>query len=508
MNAEMDVKTESSQSAQLPFRRFPKAGPQWRGAYRAVAAGAHIPARKRLLFFLAATVWTVLFAVSFTASAQAEPLMAGVARVDITPPPGLPMYGYFGRIKNNQLSTGTMDPLYARVLVLAVGQKRLALVTLDLGRTFGKPLLDQLQQAAKQQNAISYMVVTASHTHSGPNILDNYPRGQTPAWETADIKKIETTIGVACQHLIPVRVGVGYGSVSIGYDRIVVNSDGKGTWLGTNPTKIPTSPVDPTVGVLRIDRMDGSPLAILVNYACHPVIFGPDNRQYSADYPGVMTKAVRQAFDGKPQCMFLQGAAGDINPYYATTKLVDGAIKDRDWTGETLAREVIRVAQGIETKADPDASLQFAEDVLPVPVRWNPQKFRDGLLASFGPAVFKDHADLFAQKALSQLNLPVTTFLIDKQIAFVGMPGEPFVNFQIDWRVRCPVPYSFFLGYTNGYIDYMPTIRAASEGGYGANDSNTYVAVGTGERMLQDALIRIYGMLGKWNDVPSDLKNQ
>lgn len=50
--------------------------------------------------------------------------------------------------------------------------------------------------------------------------------------------------------------------------------------------------------------------------------------------------------------------------------------------------------------------------------------------------------------------------------------------------------------------EILPTIRTASEGGYGAGDSNAYVAVGTDERMLQDALVRIYGMLGKMEQYP------
>ena len=88
------------------------------------------------------------------------------------------------------------------------------------------------------------------------------------------------------------------------------------------------------------------------------------------------------------------------------------------------------------------------------------------------------------------------------------MAGEPFVNFQIEWRGRCPVPNAFFLGYTNGYFDYIPTIRAATQGGYGAGDSDTYVQVGAGERMLNHALIRIYGMLGKFNELPEDLRGK
>jgi hypothetical protein len=463
--------------------------------------------RRRACYFTQkAMLGAILLMLAAALGGKSAELEAGVARVDITPPPGLPMYGYFTRIQNHQLSTGTLDPLYARVLVLAVGEKRMALVALDLGRTFGKSLLDELQQRAREQNGISFLVVTASHTHAGPNILDEYAPGETPAWETTAVGAIERALGEACQQLKPVRVGVGYGSVDIGYNRRVVNPDGTVTMLWTNPAKRPTAPVDPTVGVLRIDAADGTPLAILINYACHPVVFGDDNLSYSADFPGVTTELVRQAFGGKPLCMFLQGADGDIDPYYASTPLARGAIKWRDWTGEQLALEAIKVSRGIQTRAEPEASLQFTEDIVHVRPRWNPEKFRDGLLAVFGPKGFEDHADLFAQKALSELELPVTVFLIDKQIAFAGMPGEPFVDFQIAWRARCPVRNAFLLGYANGYFDYFPTLRAASEGGYGAGDSNTYVALGAGERMLDEALVRLYEMLGKMADVAEDLR--
>src|SRR5215472_17765196 len=81
---------------------------------------------------------------------SAANLQAGVAQVDITPPSGLPMYGYFDRLTKHQVSTGTLDPLYARVLVLEAVGKRVAFVTLDLGRTFDDSWLDRLRTAAKQ----------------------------------------------------------------------------------------------------------------------------------------------------------------------------------------------------------------------------------------------------------------------------------------------------------------------------------------------------------------------
>ena len=98
--------------------------------------------------------------------------------------------------------------------------------------------------------------------------------------------------------------------------------------MWSNPTRIPTSPVDPTVAVLRLDRLDGTPLAILVNYACHPVVIMANLRQYSADFPGVMCQTLEQAFDGRPLCFFLNGAAGDIDPYYT------GVPAEQDTGGE------------------------------------------------------------------------------------------------------------------------------------------------------------------------------
>ena len=451
---------------------------------------------------------TLLCVCGLPASAMGAGLEAGVSRVDITPPAGLAMYGYGDR---TQPSTGTLDPLYARVLVLQAEGKRLALVTLDLGRVFGPASLTRLRGQLTKNSGVSLLLITASHTHAGPNILDEYPSNRTPSWETAQLDKIAGAVAEACGRLTEARLGTGYGRAYIGYNRRRVNPDGTVTMFWQNPDKVPTSPLDPTVSVLRVDTAAGKPLAILVNYACHPVVFGPDNLEYSADYVGVVAKTVEQSFAGaagdSPLCLFLQGGDGDINPYFADTRRADDAVKKRDWTGEQLGQEAARVAKDIKTAPGPDASLQFTEDVIMFPVRWNAQKFRQGMLATYGPRVYEDHAELLnSDNPPRELALPVTTLLINKKIALLGMPGEPFVDFQINWRDRCPLADAFFVGYANGYLDYFPTIRAAAEGGYGAADSDTYVAVGAGGRMVDQGLVRIYEMLGRLVDEPEDAK--
>jgi len=440
-----------------------------------------------------------LAGLALAASAQAAGLKAGVAKVEITPPLGEKMWGYAAR---KDPAKGVLDPLYARVLVLEAGEKKLGLVVLDLGRTFGPAQIERLRVSARQASGISYLLVQATHTHSGPVILDEYAENAVPAWETAALEKIAKAIDEAANHTVEARLGTGRGIAYIAYNRIRVNPDGTVTMFWRNETRVPTAPVDPTVSVLRVDTAEGKPLAILVNYSCHPVVFGADNLQYSADFPGVMTRAVEQAIGGEPLCFFLQGAPGDINVYDATMPVEQDAVKKRDWAGERLGQEAARVAKSIHTEADAQPSIDFVEDMMTFRLRWDLEKFRQALLASFGEEFVKN----FAPRIKPEIPVPVATVLINKRIALMTMPGEPFVEYQINWRDRCPARDAFFLGYANGYDGYFPTIKAASIGGYGAASATTWLEVGAGERMVDHAIVRTYEMLGRLSELPEDLK--
>jgi neutral ceramidase len=428
-------------------------------------------------------------------TAQAAQLRAAVSKVDITPAPGELMWGFETRTTP---AKSTLDPLYARVLVLEAGTQRLALVTLDLGRSFGPAAVDEIRQAVRQSSGITCLLLSASHTHSAPGVQDTYRKG-VPQWERAARDKIKQAIKEAADHLADARIGSGTGIAYIGHNRLRVDADGKIGWFERNPTKIPTSPVDPTVTVLRVDTSDGKPLAIVVNYACHPVVLGEDNLQYSADFPSAMNRAVEQAVGG--MSFFLQGAPGDINPYFTQQPLNQDALKMLSWTGEHLGQEAARVAKEIRTQGG-DSSIQSSEELVKFPLRWNPEQFHAALLKFLGPEAMEGYIDPTAR----EFSVPVATVLINKQIAIATFPGEPFVEFQMNWRNRCPVGTALLAGYTNGYYGYFPTISAAARGGYGAASAATWVVPGAGESIVDRAVVSVLKMLGRLGDMPDDLK--
>ncbi|MFN0108836.1 MAG: neutral/alkaline non-lysosomal ceramidase N-terminal domain-containing protein [Blastocatellia bacterium] len=440
------------------------------------------------------TISLMILLCSLTLAGKAQSLRAGVSRVDITPPPGVEMWGYFDR---SGPANGKLDPLFARVLVLDDGRQSVAVITLDLGRSFGPPQIAWLRDKARRQHAVAEVMLIASHTHSGPVIDDSYDDG-VPEWERRALEKITDAIGEAVSKLKPARVGVGLGQATLGHNRRVIQSDGSVKMLWRNSTAQQTGMIDPTVGVIRVDDANANPMAILVNYACHPVIFGPDNLRYSADFPGAMARLVEKSFDEKPICFFLQGAPGDINPMMDKTPLAENADALKIEIGEQLGREVVRVAKTIKSEIAATPEVAFISEELRFRNRWDLDSMRQMLNLAFPPAVAKRYQRYITPEIVA----PVTTLVINKQIALVGLPGEPFVGLQLSLKSRSPLATTFMTGYTNGYYGYFPTISAAVVGGYGGNTLVTRVEVGAGERMVDQGLIHIYRILGKLKDKP------
>lgn len=443
-----------------------------------------------------AAIYGVLLVSSVASAGASQPILqAGVAEVDITPPPGLLMWGYSNR---PQPATGKLDPLMARVLLLACGDEKAAIVTLDLGRTPEDSLLANLRSRTLSKHNLGNLFVTASHTHAAPSLesLDGKPNTYGPTV----IDAIDRAIDEATEQMAPVRLGLARGTVDLAHNRRHFLPDGRVAMQWRNVEHEPTSPVDKEFVVVRLDREDGKPVACLLHYACHPVVLGPDNLEYSADFVGTACKGVSDKL-GAP-CLYLQGGCGNINPYVDKTPLADGGVKDMRKMGTALAAAVIDVALQIKPESSQPDTLKFEARAVPLRLRWNIQdpEVTAVLSKAYGPRFDRYLAPMLRTGRVRPI---LTTLLLGDALALVGMPGEMFVQFQTQLKTESPVPTTLLVGYTNGYHAYFPTIRDAAAGGYGGKTA-TYVAPGAGERLTDEALVTLYKMTDRLHDVPRE----
>lgn len=421
------------------------------------------------------------------------PLMAAVASADITPAAGLNLWGYSNRTHG---ATGKLDPLMAKALVLKQGETTVALVALDLGRTPEDPLLDELRADCKAQYGVENLFVTASHTHSAPSLESTDGPNTFGPQVVAAIGRI---VGEAAARLAPVTIGIGRGTADLAHNRRKYLPDGRVAMQWRNAEREPTQPVDKEFTVVRLDGPDQKPLAVLLHYACHPVVLGPDNYEYSADFVGQARSFIEERLH--TTCLYLQGGCGNINPYDDKTPLNQGGVELMQKMGRSLGDYVVKVAAQIKP-AEATAPLKVLERQVPVRLRWDLQNPQVKAVLS---AMYGRRFDSYLAKILTgdSIAAKLTVLMLDDRLALVGMPGEIFVDFQLDLKQRSPIRDTLLVGYSNGYHAYFPTIRDAAAGGYGGKTA-TYVAPGAGELLTNEGLISLYTLLGQLHDVPRE----
>ncbi len=418
------------------------------------------------------TLFAAVLCLLCAASTFAEGLSAGIARAEITPPVGYAMGGYAAR---QGPSSGIHDPLFATVLLLKADGASVAMVSCDL-RSFPS---ERIVTLARERRLADHVLIAVTHNHSGPMTWED-KSWPTPSasWFADTENKILNAIAEASKKLFPARIAAGFGEIYLGHNRRQVAADGKVTMFWRNAEKSPTSPIDPTVGVIRVDDESGAARVVLVNYACHAVVLGPDNRQISADYPGYLRQRIEQALPGA-LCLFAQGGAGDINPYLDKQPVAENGFGEAEKMGNALAEEVLKVARKLKPAANDKATVRAAAEVIEFRDRWD---------------------------AAKTVKAGLTTLLINQDIAIATMPGEPFVDLQIALRDKSEIANTFLFGYSYSaggeWIGYVPTIKAAAEGGYGAG-YNTRIEVGAGEAMIDRHVVNLFKLLGKLKTSPS-----
>jgi hypothetical protein len=407
--------------------------------------------------------WAVVAGV-----ARGDELRAGAAKGEITPPVGYAMWGYGAR--HDQPCEGVLDPLHARALVLAVGPQRIAVVSLDLGRAPTRQSTAAIRDKVKGAG-IAHVFLVASHTHHGPVLeLDDWPDPKNSYVRRLE-QKLADLILEANKALVPARLGVASKEVPFNRNRHSKRDD---------------RPVDREFLVLRVEDVEGKPIAHAVNFAAHPTMTSMQVRKFSADYPGALAALVEKE-TGAP-CLFLQGAAGDLstNP---------GENAGPEKFGQALGREALTLAKTIRCGESKEASLAVKEEDFAFHSRislGNPllRRLYDG-------AFFPKLVDFYEREYREGVRPHLTVALLDGRVGFVGVSGEFFCGHSLSLKRRARLEHLLFLGYCNDYQQYFPTIEAAAEGGYGADPMVSPVEPGGGERMMDRALVHLYTMRGQ-----------
>ena len=277
-------------------------------------------------------------------------LRAGVAKSDIT---------------TDAEGVRVNDPLYAKALVLDDGETKLAIIAMDVTAIggigeVGDDFLPMLRGRIEKELGIPgrNVLVNASHTH---------PPGRLLCEKEDQVERTFDAVSRALQNMTAVKVGTGAGREDrISMNRTLRLKNGKAwTIRHTNPCPpdeevAGVGPMDPEIGILRIDRTDGRPLAVVYNFACHPYL-GVPRGGVTADYPGFASKAIEEQLGQGAMALFLQGPGGDI-----TQVLYKDVNRPRDAEpqGTMLGLSTLKALRDIRTK---DANLSVITETVELP---------------------------------------------------------------------------------------------------------------------------------------------
>lgn len=411
-------------------------------------------------------------------------LLAGVARARITPPVGFFLAGYIARKRG---ADAVHDDLFATALVLGDGQTRIAVVSCHLLMLHPSTVASvRARVFAETGIPAPNVMLCCSHTHSGPVTYvckGGEEEAERRAYLSELVEGIANATVQASRNLQQAAWGVGRGRAEIGVNRRQQLADGRVT-IGENPE----GAVDRDLLVLRIDAAGptgatgGEPLALLVNYACHAVCLSAASYVLSADWPGAMRQEI-ESCTGATVC-FVQGACADTNPIGGPQDTYDSAQR----LGVQVAGQALAVLDDIVLQRE--VLLGSARRGIGLPLLG--PVGRDGArVPPFGEllsAVIGLPAE--EARALVDYRFPWRAHVEERDgvwytvaecqalslndVVLVGLAAEPFTEIGQQVKGRSSAALTFFAGYANGSVGYLPTPLAYSQGGYEVDSSYLY----------------------------------
>ncbi len=489
----------------------------------------------------------VVFAATFDSAVgqeQSAPIQIGVAETDITPPIGFPMAGYF----HERLADGQVDPLKAKCIVFRSESEQAALVICDL-TGIAVDFSHAVRTAASNRTGIpaANIVVAATHSHTAPDYtkaLYNFLADKSsaekslgkPSKAIADDQAVATSavradyvgrlientvaaVELACKDVQPVNLQSGWveQQTPVSFNRRFVQRDGSvRTWVGLDHEGSVRSagPIDPEIGLLRINDADGKPLGLVSNFALHLDTVG--GLKWSGDYPYFIEQAARTALGSDVISVFGTGCCGDINHVNPR-----GTVRNKtDFIGGSLGESVVSGLQHLSPIENPQLEVRSATVELPVQEASAEDVARAIQVMKAvhaGEKVeFLDHVTAHKKLLVDQLRnnprlapdseahlarrqthhwagigetLPVEVhaICIGDDLAIVCLPGEVFVDLGLAIKRGSPFRTTLIIELSNSVETcYIPTRAAYAGGSYEV--TNSAVAAGSGEMLVEESL--------------------
>jgi hypothetical protein len=392
----------------------------------------------------------------------------GFSKVNITPPiltcSNGGMYD-----KPEDFHLGVHDELFVRAIVLQEGDKRAALVSADLINML-IPYALNIKAMIKEHCDIppENVILHATHTHSGPFSYKRKKGIRNAAyWEITE-QNIAGAVYMANSNMQEFYVGTGRTTLDCTLNRRILMDDGKVLYLSRHPGLIPNQPVDEEVGVISFSKLDKRPLITVMHYSCHPFTVAFVPRQISADFPGAAVYHVEKRLFGS--AMYINGASANIHP----KRHAEGFDAMEEF-GMALAEKTLDVIPFIDAAKGK-----------------NLRTICESIQLDLIPDKVDITEDISDYRSGNQFNLELTIIALN-DVAFVAIPGEYFVEFQLEIKKKSPFKNTFLLTSSNGYVSYIPNAIAYEQGGMEVESAK--FQKGSGEKVrdkILEMLKKIY----------------
>lgn len=435
----------------------------------------------------------------------AADVRVGVAVTEITPLMGIPMAGYY----HERGADGVLDPLYSKALVIESGGERAALVVLDL-LTIRRGITERARAAIEKTTGIraGYIMISATHAHTGPELdpgeSDSGLAGQrrlVADYAEALPGKIVESVRLANERLQPAQLGVAKSRCEdLSFNRRYFMRDGS---VGWNPGKqnpdivMPAGPSDPEVNLLYVEKPGAAgpteSIATYVNFGMHPDTCG--GSKISADWPGALSRVLAGYHGSNHVTLVANGACGNLNHIDTSWRWPQGTVIEQHRIATILGASVFQAYKklapiaGGPLRAKSEVVELGLPDITPAQVEEAKQILattKDDRAGNFMKLVRAHRALEIAGREGKPHRVEVQVIALGKDVAWVSLPGEIFVELGLAIKKRSPFPRTFLVELANESIGYVPDRRSYAEGNY--EPESARCAPGSGEKLVEAAV--------------------